>query len=46
MLSEELQHRVSALSARRLWSLSEALLDFTSQADLVAWLDQHTGDAT
>jgi hypothetical protein len=46
-LSEELQVRVAALAPDPLLSLSEALLDFTSQADLLAWLDQqnHAPDA-
>lgn len=46
-LSEELQARVVALAPDILLTLSEALLDFTVQADLMAWLDQqeHASDA-
>jgi hypothetical protein len=40
-LTDELQTRVTALSPESLLTLSEALLDFTAQNDLVAWLDQH-----
>jgi hypothetical protein len=40
-LAEELQARVAALAPERLLELSDALLDFTSTADLVAWLDEH-----
>lgn len=36
-----LQPRIQALSLPRLEELGEALLDFTSAADLVAWLDAH-----
>jgi len=36
----DLQARVAALSPERLLDLSDALLDFTSQTDLIAWLDQ------
>jgi hypothetical protein len=39
-LSEELQARVGSLAPDALLTLSEALLDFTAQADLLAWLDQ------
>ena len=47
LLSEELQARVVALAPDILLTLSEALLDFTVQADLMAWLDQqeHASDA-
>jgi hypothetical protein len=38
-LSEELQARVSVLASERLLALSDALLDFTAQADLIVWLD-------
>jgi len=40
-LPEELQSRVALLPPERLLELSDALLDFTRQADLVSWLDQH-----
>jgi hypothetical protein len=42
-MATELQARVTALSPARLLDLSEALLDFASQADLIAWLNQHAG---
>lgn len=42
-LSEEVQTRVAALSSERMLELTDALLDFTTQTDLVAWLDRHGG---
>ena len=42
-LAEELQTRVAALAPAVLLTLSEALLDFTDQTDLIAWLDQQAG---
>lgn len=39
-LEDALRMRVDALSPERLLVLSRALLDFTSAADLCAWLDQ------
>jgi hypothetical protein len=41
--SADLRGRVSALTSERLLDLSEALLDFASQTDLIAWLDQRPG---
>jgi hypothetical protein len=38
-LTEELNARVSALPPELLLALSEALLDFAAQTDLVNWLD-------
>jgi Domain of unknown function (DUF4351) len=35
------QSRVSSLTIERVESLGEALLDFTSMADLEAWLSQN-----
>ncbi len=40
-LNEALQARINALAAPQLLSLSDALLDFTNQADLVTWLDRY-----
>ena len=40
-LPEKLRARVAALAPETLLTLSEALLDFTEQADLGAWLEQH-----
>ena len=42
-LADELQARVAALVPKVLLTLSEALLDFTDQTDLIAWLDQQAG---
>jgi len=39
-LNEAMQAQINALAAQQLLSLSDALLDFTDQADLVAWLDR------
>lgn len=39
-LADELHERVAALAPEALLTLSEALLDFTAQRDLAAWLDQ------
>lgn len=39
-LTPALRTRVTALSPEMLLTLSEALLDFTEQADLSSWLDQ------
>lgn len=38
----ELRERVDALDQDRLLALSEALLDFTGEADLRAWLDHES----
>jgi len=43
-LTEELQARVAALAPERLLTLSEALLDFTNQGDLLLWLDQNSDE--
>ena len=39
-LTPELQARITALDPEALLTLSEALLDFTSMADLIAWLTE------
>ena len=39
-LAPELQARIAALDPEALLTLSEALLDFTSMADLTAWLTE------
>ncbi|MCG8350713.1 MAG: DUF4351 domain-containing protein [Chloroflexales bacterium] len=41
-LPAEAQGRISALSIAQALALSEALLDFSSLADLTAWLDAHS----
>uniref|UniRef100_UPI0020C49F6C DUF4351 domain-containing protein n=1 Tax=Oscillatoria sp. HE19RPO TaxID=2954806 RepID=UPI0020C49F6C len=41
-ISPELDLAVQQLSTPQLEELSEALLDFTSEADLVAWLNERT----
>ncbi|WP_293338866.1 DUF4351 domain-containing protein, partial [Microcoleus sp. CAWBG58] len=38
-ISPEIQTRIQKLSAEKLESLGEILLDFTSQQDLIAWLE-------
>lgn len=38
-LAEELHTRVAALPPEQLLALSEALLDFTAQTNLVSWLN-------
>jgi len=43
-LADELQARVAALAPERLLTLSEALLDFTNQGDLLLWLDQNSDE--
>jgi len=43
-LAEELQARVAALAPAGLLTLSEALLDFTNQGDLLLWLDQNSDE--
>jgi len=45
-LAEELQARVAALAPVGLLTLSEALLDFTNQTDLLVWLDQNSDEST
>lgn len=37
----ELQSRIQELSSAQLEELAEALLDFSTKADLVAWLPTH-----
>jgi predicted transposase YdaD len=41
-ISPELDLAVRELSTPQLEELSEALLDFTNEADLVAWLNERT----
>ena len=38
-VNPQLQERIEQLSVEQLENLGEALLDFSSEADLVAWLD-------
>lgn len=40
VVSPEVRQRIENLSIARLEDLGEALLDFTTQSDLVSWLDQ------
>lgn len=37
-MDQQLQERISQLSIEQLENLAEALLDFSSQADLTTWL--------
>jgi hypothetical protein len=41
-LSANLSQRIASLPVTALEELSEALLDFTSLADLTAWLEHHS----
>jgi hypothetical protein len=43
-VSEALRLQVEALDLEQLETLSEALLDFSTVDDLVAWLKAHGGD--
>ena len=38
-VTQEVQTRIQGLSGEQLDDLGEALLDFRSQEDLIAWLD-------
>jgi predicted transposase YdaD len=40
-ITPEMRSRLSSLTIDRVESLGEALLDFTSMADLEAWLNQN-----
>ena len=42
-VTQEVQTRIQGLSAEQLDDLGEALLDFTSEEDLIAWLDSAAG---
>ncbi|AFZ05292.1 hypothetical protein Osc7112_0702 [Oscillatoria nigro-viridis PCC 7112] len=42
-VTEEVQTRIQGLSAEQLDDLGEALLDFRSQEDLIAWLESAAG---
>jgi hypothetical protein len=44
-ITPEVQERISLLSLTQLEDLGEALLDFSSNADLVAWLQQFSGQS-
>ncbi|WP_414572420.1 DUF4351 domain-containing protein [Nostoc sp. CCY 9925] len=39
-ITPELQQQLAGLSLTQLEDLAEALLDFSTEADLVAWLQQ------
>ncbi|MBW4672935.1 MAG: DUF4351 domain-containing protein [Desmonostoc geniculatum HA4340-LM1] len=41
VITPELQQQLSGLSLTQLEDLAEALLDFSTEADLVSWLQQH-----
>ncbi|WP_199326140.1 DUF4351 domain-containing protein [Nostoc parmelioides] len=43
-ITPELQERVRGLSLTQLEDLAEALLDFSTEADLVTWLQQQQSD--
>jgi hypothetical protein len=42
-LADATTARIQALPLEQLEGLAEALLDFTSPADLAAWLAEHSG---
>lgn len=42
-VSQQLQERVSQLSIEQLENLAEALLDFSTEGDLVTWLANNEG---
>lgn len=44
-LSPQLQERISQLSIEQLENLAEALLDFSTEGDLVAWLQDNLTQA-
>lgn len=44
-LTLELRERVAALPSEALLALSDALLDFNNDAELIAWLDQQQAEA-
>ncbi len=44
-LSQQLQDRISQLSIKQLENLAEALLDFSTEGDLVAWLQDNLTQA-
>ncbi len=41
-VSQQLQKRINRLSVEQLENLAEALLDFSSEADLAAWLQDNS----
>lgn len=45
-LAEQLHTRVAALPPEQLLALSEALLDFAAQTDLVSWLNANSDTPT
>jgi predicted transposase YdaD len=40
-IDSEIERRINGLSTNQLENLAEALLDFSTQADLISWLDSH-----
>ncbi len=43
-ISSSIVNRLQALSGEQLQELGEAILDFSSLSDVIAWLDQNTGN--
>ncbi|AFZ25718.1 hypothetical protein Cylst_3582 [Cylindrospermum stagnale PCC 7417] len=41
VIDSEIEQRINGLSTNQLENLAEALLDFSTQADLISWLDSH-----
>ncbi len=44
-LNPQLQERMNQLSVEQLANLAEAVLDFSNEADLVAWLDDNSNQS-
>ncbi|MEC4881729.1 MAG: DUF4351 domain-containing protein, partial [Scytonema sp. PMC 1070.18] len=42
LVNQQLQQSVKQLSVEQLENLAVALLDFSNEADLVAWLESHS----
>lgn len=41
VIDSDVEQRINGLSTNQLENLAEALLDFSTQADLISWLDSH-----
>ncbi|MBD2386310.1 DUF4351 domain-containing protein [Cylindrospermum sp. FACHB-282] len=41
VIGSDVEQRINGLSTNQLENLAEALLDFSTQADLISWLDSH-----
>ena len=45
-IAPQLMEKISKLPSNKLGDLSEALLDFSTEENLVAWLQQNAEDST